>query len=289
MWGSPSHIEPKVRSGSTDTILMMYRVSLTLAVALFLAGCGNPAEIAQFVEPVVAPATTAVLAPAAPPAPSTTLAPPQPVFGGMSTAMLPEHNTLVAMTVGDTEIYETTQSTQPMLIMPHTTIMGTVTVLEVVEGPSDGWARVRLPIRPNGTEGWVKANDLMLYVVESQVVIDLSDRTLTYYEDGEEILTTSVAVGTQRNPTPLGEFFITDNVTLANPGSAWGPHAFGISARSETITEYNGGDGIIGIHGTNQPGSIGNAASLGCVRVPNEVITKLHKMVPIGTPVKITA
>ncbi|HEY6627827.1 MAG TPA: L,D-transpeptidase, partial [Acidimicrobiia bacterium] len=74
-----------------------------------------------------------------------------------------------------------------------------------------------------------------------------------------------------------------------NPDSAWGPHAFGLSARSETITEYNGGDGIIGIHGTNRPGSIGNAASLGCVRVPNEMITKLHGMVPIGTPVTITA
>ena len=176
-----------------------------------------------------------------------------------------------------------------MITMPHTTILGTVTVLEVVEGPVEGWARVRLPVRPNGTEGWVEADDLMLYVVDSQVEINLSNRTLTYYEDGEEVLTTSVAVGSQRNPTPIGDFFVTDSVTLSNPGSAWGPHAFGISARSDTITEYNGGDGIIGIHGTNRPGSIGNAASLGCVRVPNDVITALHQMVPIGTPVKITA
>ena len=125
---------------------------------------------------------------------------------------------------------------------------------------------------------------LMLYVVDSKVEIDLSDRTLTYYEQGEEVLTTSVAVGTERNPTPVGEFFVTDNVTLANPGSPWGPHAFGISARSDTITEYNGGDGIIGIHGTNRPASIGNAASLGCVRVPNEVITTLHEIVPDRDP-----
>jgi len=126
-------------------------------------------------------------------------------------------------------------------------------------------------------------------MVEGKVEIDLSERTLTYLEDGREILTTSVAVGSQRNPTPEGEFFITDSVTLDNPASPWGPHAFGLSARSDTITEYNGGDGIIGIHGTNRPGSIGNAASLGCVRVPNDVITRLHEMVPIGTPVKITA
>ena len=212
-----------------------------------------------------------------------------PVFGGMSTATLPPHRTLVAMTVGDTLVYESNTTLHPMLTLPHTTILGTITVLEVVEGPVDGWARVRLPVRPNGTEGWVQAEDLMLYMVASQVVIDLSDRTLTYIEDGAPVLTTTVAIGSNRNPTPVGEFFITDSVTLANPNSAWGPHAFGLSARSDTITEYNGGDGIIGIHGTNRPGSIGNAASLGCVRVPNEVITKLHRMVPLGTPVTITA
>src|SRR5690606_7282007 len=91
------------------------------------------------------------------------------------------------------------------------------------------------------------------------------------------------------NPTPTGFFFVTDNVTLANPNSAWGPHALGLSARSETITEFNGGDGIVGIHGTNRPESIGEAASLGCVRVPNEVIVKLHEMIQIGTPVPITS
>nr|MDP9493870.1 L,D-transpeptidase [Actinomycetota bacterium] len=168
-------------------------------------------------------------------------------------------------------------------------ILGTITVVEVIEGPIDGWALVRLPVRPNGTQGWVMVSDLMLYVVDSKVEIDLSDRSLTYYEGGEEVLSTPVAVGTDRNPTPVGDFFVTDSVTLANPGSPWGPHAFGISARSDTITEYNGGDGIIGIHGTNRPASIGNAASLGCVRVPNEVITALHEIVPIGTPVEITA
>jgi len=263
---------------------MMRRALLPLTLALSLAGCGGRVEAVQVIAPPEVPSTSP-----APIAPPTTLAQPQPLFGGLSTATVPAHTTLVAMTVGDTDIYETRTSTQPMLTMPHTTLLGTITVLEVVEGPTDGWALVRLPVRPNGTQGWVRAEDLMLYVVDSKVEIDLSDRTLTYYEGGEEVLSTAVAVGSDRNPTPVGEFFVTDNVTLANPGSPWGPHAFGISARSDTITEYNGGDGIIGIHGTNRPASIGNAASLGCVRVPNEVITTLHEIVPIGTPVEITA
>jgi lipoprotein-anchoring transpeptidase ErfK/SrfK len=119
--------------------------------------------------------------------------------------------------------------------------------------------------------------------------VDLTKRTLIYFEDGEEILTTTVAIGSDRNPTPTGSFFVTDNVTLANPNSPWGPHALGLSGRSDTITEFNGGDGIIGIHGTNNAASIGEAASLGCVRVPNEIITELHEIIPIGTPVQINA
>jgi len=267
---------------------MMRRALLTLALALFLAACGDRVEVAPIVTPNVAPPTTLSQEPVATtePLPRAEL---QPAFGGLSTATLPANTTLVGMTVGDTVVYETRTSAEPMVTIPHTTILGTVTVLEVVAGPSDGWARVRLPVRPNGSEGWVRADDLMLYVVDSRVEIDLSDRTLTYYESGEEVLTTTVAIGSQRNPTPVGEFFVTDKVTLADPGSPWGPQAIGISARSETIMEYNGGDGIIGVHGTNRPGSIGNAASLGCVRVSNDVITTLHEMVPIGTPVKISA
>jgi lipoprotein-anchoring transpeptidase ErfK/SrfK len=146
-----------------------------------------------------------------------------------------------------------------------------------------------LPIRPNGSEGWVKADEMLLYVVHGQLVVDLTKRTLVYFENGEEILTTTVAIGSDRNPTPTGSFFVTDNVTLANPNSPWGPHALGLSGRSDTITEFNGGDGIIGIHGTNNAASIGEAASLGCVRVPNEIITELHEIIPIGTPVQINA
>ena len=61
------------------------------------------------------------------------------------------------------------------------------------------------------------------------------------------------------------------------------------SAHSFTLSEFGGGDGQIGIHGTNQPDSIGTSASHGCVRVPNEVITALAGNIPLGTPVTITA
>ena len=210
-------------------------------------------------------------------------------YPGIDPDDIPEDPALVGMSNGVLDVYATPEDSKPTLTLPATTILETVTVVTIVEGPVDGWARVMLPVRPNGSEGWVRTADIEIYVVEGRLLVDLSEKTLTYYRGGEVILTSTVAVGTGRNPTPTGHFFVTDNVTMANPNSPWGPHALGLSGRSDTITEYNGGDGIIGIHGTNRPDSIGEAASLGCVRLPNDVITAIHQMVPIGTPVEIRA
>jgi lipoprotein-anchoring transpeptidase ErfK/SrfK len=53
------------------------------------------------------------------------------------------------------------------------------------------------------------------------------------------------------------------------------------------LTEFGGGDGQVGIHGTNDPSSIGRPVSHGCVRVANDVITRLATTIPIGTQVTI--
>lgn len=207
----------------------------------------------------------------------------------LTTAAVEDHGTLVVKAAGDVDVFAEPESGEPVKTLDATTILGTATVLVVVDGPRDGWAKVMLPGRPNGSEGWVQTEGMTTFVVESFIHVDLSDRALTYFEGGDEVLSTPVAVGSNAHPTPVGTFFVTDNVTLANPDSPWGPHALGLSGRSDTVLEYNGGDGIIGIHGTNKPDLIGSDASLGCVRVPNDVITRLHETIRIGTPVRIDA
>lgn len=193
------------------------------------------------------------------------------------------------MADGELEVYASPGNDEPTWTIDPATILGTVTVLGVVNGPSDGWVELMLPVRPNGSTGWARVDELSFYVADSQIVVDLEDRRLAYVVDGVEVLVTEVGIGSRYNQTPTGEYFVTDTVTLADPNSPWGPHALGISARSETITEFNGGDGIIGIHGTNNPSSIGGNISLGCVRLPNDMITALHAMVPIGTRVHVRA
>ncbi len=196
---------------------------------------------------------------------------------------------LAGLTRGEVGVYPEPGASAPIRKLPATTILGTATVVAAIGQPTDdGWLEVRVPGRPNGGTGWIEARHLDLYVVTDRIVIDLSERELVYYVDGTEQLRSSVAIGTTHNPTPTGIYFVTDSVRIKG-GGPWGPAALGLSARSETITEFNGGDGIIGIHGTNKPSSIGQAASLGCVRLPNDVITELRELASLGTPVEIKA
>ncbi len=273
----------------------MKRGALSVALAIAIGACGG----AVVSEPSPTTSTTTVAEILAPP-PETDAEPvdvpevdvPQadnrPVYQGFETE-LSKHSSLVARTHGDTEVYAAPGDDEPLVTIPATTILNTVTVLTLVGEPIDGWAEVMLPIRPNGSTGWIRVEDVNLYLVQGKIVIDLSAKQLTYTVDGEEIISSTIAIGSKQNQTPIGVFFVTDSVTLANPNSIWGPHALGLSARSDTIFEYNGGDGIIGIHGTSNDSALGKAVSLGCVRMPNDLITELYDLVPLGTPVEVRA
>jgi len=66
----------------------------------------------------------------------------------------------------------------------------------------------------------------------------------------------------------------------------YGPVAFGTSARSAVLTDWPDG-GFVGIHGTNEPALIPGHISHGCVRLRNQDIVALSRLMPVGTPVTI--
>jgi len=260
----------------------------TLAALLVLAACGGGTSNDQPATTETPQSIEAAVVAVADTSPPTTIEDARSVWEGFA-ASLDTPSDLAAMARGPVEVYSNPEDAEPEMTLDATTILGTITVLAVVDGPEHGRVEVMLPVRPNGSTGWVSTDQVSFYTVDGEIHIDLSERSLTYVVDGVTVLETEVGIGSKHNRTPVGEFFVTDNVTVADPNSPWGPHALGLSARSDTITEFNGGDGIIGIHGTNNPGSIGGNISLGCVRLPNDKITALHEMVPIGTRVKVTA
>jgi L,D-transpeptidase-like protein len=150
------------------------------------------------------------------------------------------------------------------------------------------WYRVQLPIRPNGAEGWVRAADVRAYSVEFRILVDLSERRLTVFRRGEVLVRVPTAIGRPETPTPTGSYYVNQRLLAADPSGPWGPGGIGISAFSPVLTHWTQG-GPIAIHGTNEPGTIGTAASHGCLRIANDVLARLIHLVPDGTPVRIQA
>ena len=151
----------------------------------------------------------------------------------------------------------------------------------------DDYVRVAIPIRPNGTVGWVKRSEIILTPTALRVVIELSTNTLRVTDGEATVVQVPVAAGTGGTPTPTGLFFLKELVPQSNPNGALGPFAFGLSGFSTVLTSFAGGEGVIGIHGTNAPGKLGGDVSHGCVRVDNTTIRKLAGLLPLGTPVEI--
>ncbi len=150
------------------------------------------------------------------------------------------------------------------------------------------WYRVWLPMRPNGIEGYVHADDVRLMRVPTRITIDLSDRELVLLREGEPVLRSTIAIGAPGTPTPTGRYYVNQRLIASDPSGPWGPGALGISAFSDVLQEWIQG-GPIAIHGTNDPSSIGHAASHGCVRLPNDVLRKVFNSADAGTPVIIQA
>ncbi len=160
-------------------------------------------------------------------------------------------------------------------------------VFQAVSEPRLGWLEVLLPMRPNGTTGWIPVDGLELTVNPYRIDVDIEAHTLTVHRFDEETLRTDVAIGTGSTPTPLGEFYLVELLRPSDPGGIYGPFAYGLSGYSETLDSFNGGEGIIGIHGTDRPDLIGTDVSHGCIRVANPTIEEMVRFLPLGTPVRI--
>jgi lipoprotein-anchoring transpeptidase ErfK/SrfK len=120
------------------------------------------------------------------------------------------------------------------------------------------------------------------------VLVSIPDRKLALIENGKAVRIYRVAVGKISSPSPAGEFKIVNRVTnptyyhkgqviAAGKGNPVGSRWMGLSAKG------------YGIHGTNQPNSIGKAASTGCIRVGKKDLEELFALVDLGDSVQIRA
>jgi lipoprotein-anchoring transpeptidase ErfK/SrfK len=154
-----------------------------------------------------------------------------------------------------------------------------------VVGQRDGWVQVQLPRRPNGSTGWVPDSAVSLSTTVYAIVVTEADNTLDLYRAGKVVDSYPVATGTGGTPTPTGRFALTELLAPTNGG--YGPFAYGTTAFSDVLNSFGGGPGQIGLHGTEDASSIGQAASHGCIRMHNADITTLAKTLPLGTPFQV--
>lgn len=148
------------------------------------------------------------------------------------------------------------------------------------------WIHVRVPVLGELNTGWVPRHALGGYgTVTTRLVIDLGSLEATLFRHGRAIFHADVGVGKPAWPTPRGEFYVRNKLTdFASP--MYGPVAFGTSARSAVLTDWPAG-GYVGIHGTNQPELLPGRISHGCIRMRNDDILRLSKLMPVGTPITI--
>ncbi len=157
----------------------------------------------------------------------------------------------------------------------------------LVIGESEDWVHVKVPVRPNGSTGWIRKADVTFTTTTMRIEVDVSDRLITVYDGDTAVFETVGAVGRDAYPTPTGEWFLRDAIPW-DENSVYGPWVLALSAFSEQIDEINGGQAVVALHGTSQPDKLGSAVSLGCVRLSNNDITTVASLVPVGTPVIIS-
>ena len=148
------------------------------------------------------------------------------------------------------------------------------------------WVRIRLAVLPNSSTGWVPRGALAAFqTVHTRMVIVQRALRATLYKRGRPIFSARIGVGQPQWPTPRGEFYVREKLS-GYYAPAYGPRAFGLNAKSTTLTDWPGG-GFVGIHGTDAPQILPGRVSHGCVRMRNAAILRLFRLMPLGTPVSI--
>jgi lipoprotein-anchoring transpeptidase ErfK/SrfK len=163
---------------------------------------------------------------------------------------------------------------------------GTPTVLAAI-GERSGWLRVMATQLPNGGRGWIPARAAGVVASHWKLEADLSRRLVTVRRDGHAVRRFRVAVGRPSTPTPTGRFAITDKLHFTDHSRAYGWGAIALTGHQTHIEPGWKGGNRLAIHGTSDPGSIGSAASFGCLRASDTDVRWLVHHAYLGSIVEI--
>jgi len=243
---------------------------VVIGLSLVLAACGGGSDSRPSLSRSVAPLPCS-----------------QPLFATpVSCVAIPVGSSLV--------VYPAPLAASPSFTFPNPWLLNDDPNLKVpqrllVQERRGDWLRLVLPVRPNGTTGWVRARDVLLQQDPYRIVVQLGAHHITVYSGSSIVTQDTIADGAPDTPTPTGTYYLRVLLKAPDPTTVYGPYAYGLSGHSEALTTYLGGDAELGIHGNNDASVLGKSVSHGCIRMSNDKITALAGLLPLGTPVQILA
>lgn len=152
------------------------------------------------------------------------------------------------------------------------------------------WLKVRLPIRPNNSWGWISSDLTLVMHTPYWIDVSLKRRLVSVYQGGRLVRHFSAVIGASATPTPTGLAAIYDPIRQPNPNGFVGTWVLHLTAFSNVLKQFDGGLGRVGVHGRSGASlrdPLGSARSHGCIRVDNAQVNWLARTTPRGTPVLI--
>jgi lipoprotein-anchoring transpeptidase ErfK/SrfK len=248
---------------------MWARPVVVAALALAAGGCGGGDKPAAEPAFIVAPEVEEVQEPERP------------------AARKPSHRFRTATVLRRTTLRASPDGRVVARIGPRTEF-GSRRVLAVT-ARRGGWLRVTASELDNGERAWLRASAARLGGTDIWIRVDRSRRELTLRDDRRVLRRMPVAVGRPGTETPLGRFAVTDRLHTGDPGSPYGCCAVALSGhQTRLLPGWPGGDRLA-VHATPNPETVGQEASLGCMRAYDRDIRVLMRRVPLGAPVVIVA
>ena len=151
------------------------------------------------------------------------------------------------------------------------------------------WLGVLVPERPNGMLGWIDGSSDAIERGRTKVSLraDLSERRVDLRVGGKVVKRLKVTIGRPGSSTPTGRFAVTDKLPGARFGPYYGCCILALSGNQPNLpVGWPGGDRLA-VHGTNSPGTVGKAASAGCMRAFDRDLRTLMRRVPVGAQILV--
>jgi lipoprotein-anchoring transpeptidase ErfK/SrfK len=192
-------------------------------------------------------------------------------------------------TVSSIDLFDDATAASPsrQLTTEEATATPGIPMVFLVEAEMGDRLEVHLPTPPAGDTAWVRRVDVTVSIVTHRVEIALGEHRLRVLDGERTVLDEAVSVGTDR--PPAGSYYVKELLQAPDPDGPYGAYAYGLSGYSTSLTGFAQGEGVVGFHGTDDPASIGQDVTTGCIGLSAEVLDRLVDEVglPLGTPVTV--